>query len=202
MALPVWNVDSPNYPVQGGAAQPVKVVGGVLEDIDDHQNIVMHHLHNFEIWYGLLTPAAGGKVAQENLIPFRATTGAGSANTFGTAVLVLDTNDTPVASGGAFFDMHRVFIFNVQTARVFKMRILYSYNPRTGATYADAAAALAARNYTDLGFKVDAVNADGVPVDMIGARVPSGTKVWVQVACDNATATWVDFQIGLHEYGA
>lgn len=198
MALPVKITGNELTNVQSS----VNGIDTTVEEIEDHVEILLHHEHNFEVWYGLLAVPAGGKVAQENLTPFRATTGTGAANTFGTAVLVLDTNDTPIASGAAFYDLHRIFIFNVQTARIFKMRLLYSYNPRTGAVYASAAAALAARNYSDLVFKIDATNNDGVPLPIIGARVPSGSKVWVQVACDSGTGTWVDFQIGLHEYGA
>jgi hypothetical protein len=201
MALPVWNTNSDNYPIAGGAAIPVKLIGTQLSETADNTEVLLHHIHNFEIWYGLLTPAAGGKVAQENMVPFRVTTGAGAANTFGTAVQIMDTNDTPVSTGATKFDIHRIFVFNVQTSRIFRLRIVYSYNPRTGAVYATAADAIAARNYSNVVFKVDAVNADAVPLDIIGARVPSGTKIWIAAASDSAIATWIDFQFGFHEYG-
>jgi len=161
----------------------------------DIAEIIEEHLHSNEVWFGSTAGVAPG--SQNSLTPFRVTSAA-VANTFGTAILVLDGTETPVRSGMKYFDPHRIQIINVQNnAKTYRLRVASN---RLGHT--SWAAAVAAGVYSDVCFKIDTTNRDASPFYMQTKRQLVGAKVWAAVATLDAVAQWVDILFGIHEYEA
>lgn len=153
------------------------------------------HVHNWERWLGKLAEPAGNKVAATTLTPFRVTSGE-TADGFGTAILILDSADTPQTAGKHYYDLHKIFVTNVQTnGLTYRLRLAFARNSES-----TNAAAVANGNYSDVCFKVDQTNADAVPLPLIARRLQSGGKAWASLAQAAADAKWVDFLFGLHEY--
>lgn len=159
----------------------------------DIAEIIEEHLHSNEVWFGSTAGVAPG--SQNSLTPFRVTSAA-VANTFGTAILVLNGSETPVRAGMNYFDPHRLQIINVQNnAKTYRLRVASN---RLGHT--SWAAAVAAGVYTDICFKIDTTTRDASPFNMQAKRQLAHAVVWAAVATLDAVAQWVDVLFAIHEY--
>ena len=133
------------------------------------------HIHNYERWFGSTAGVAPALLT--SLVPFTATTHA-DADTFGTAIAVMDGSETPVQSGMTHFDMHRFQIEDVsENTQTWKVRIA---NDSGGhANYADA---VAAGYYTEFIVRLTTTANQPMPINIISKRFPVGTKIWVAIA--------------------
>lgn len=144
-----------------------------------------------ERWLGKLAVPAGGKVTSKtSLTSFQASTHA-DADTFGTAVLVMDSNDTPNVTGMNAFTFKRMRISAVGAAdKTFRIRIAYAAGGES--SYANA---VANEHFTE----VIAVAA-GEYIDVYMPLLDPKTKVWVAASKADATAKTIDFMFSVVEY--
>lgn len=155
---------------------------------------IERHLHNVERWRGKLAVQTATDWAADNLLPFRAISG---TNAYGAdandEALVLGTDDTPIITGSAYFDLHQVLVLAASSQTAYKLRVIYG----TGTM----AAAIAAFQFTEIMFIMDTSvqQQPHGPVPIMMPRAAVGTKIWAQAwnATNNAT---IDFVVGLHEY--
>lgn len=153
------------------------------------------HFHNQECWRGKKAVQTATEWADDVLTPFQCISG---NNDYGSdaddEAQVLGTADTPFRAGQVKFDVHRIFIDDVSSSSLYKMRLIWG----TG-TMADA---ITAGQFSCLHLKFDGVGSTSAsfPVDVKMPRLNAGVdKLWAQCwnATDNAT---LDFLVGIHEY--
>ncbi len=147
-----------------------------------------HHLHNNEVWFGdAASPDAGVHEAdRESLTSFQVDAG---DNTWGTAICVLGTSDTPVATGMTKWDCHKVIITATERAVLTYLRFTFGTSEAQGIT--DGNSTVVAALITSP-LRTAAIN-------FIAKRATAGTKLWVNAKVLGDTGT-VDFVFGLHEY--
>jgi hypothetical protein len=148
------------------------------------------HWHNRERWYGKLAVPAGGKVLADNEVSFQIDSG---NLVYGSEVLIIDVNDTPIIAGQTHFDFDRIFITDVEQTTAYKVQFAYG----TG-TFA---AAIAAGQYTETLVRVDATNSDRASLAVKFPHIAVGNKVWARCRTAANTGT-IDFLIGIHGYTA
>ncbi len=114
-------------------------------------------------------------------------------STFGTALQVLGSDDTPMQAGMTKYDFNKVMITAVNSNTLYKMRFY------CGATVEIAEAA---GEFTDIWFRGDDTNpqqAQPVEIEFKMKRHDAGSLVWVAIA--NATgAQTASAVFALHEY--
>jgi hypothetical protein len=155
--------------------------------------VTCKHFHNREKWIGKRAVQTATNWGNDTLTSFQAISG---NNAYGTdaddEAQVLGTGDTPVFTGGAKYDLHRILVTDVSNADPFKLRFVWSDT--------SMAAGIAAENYSEVIIKLDKTKADCLPLEFMMPRIDSGTDmVWCQAwnGTDNAT---IDFLVALHEY--
>ena len=149
---------------------------------------IERHIHSRERWLSKLAVPAGNRVTETGLVPFVAASG-GAA--YGVEIQILDTSDTPQILAMAYFDLHRLWIMDVDHTTAYRMQLIYG----TGT----CAAAVAAFQYTEVMFRANGTGSDRAPLVVQMPRAAAGTKMWAKVW--NATnLSEVDFVFGLHEY--
>ena len=155
---------------------------------DTEATEIEHHLHGNEIWFGdAATPDAGVHEAdRESLVSFRVDAG---TNTWGTAVLVLGTTDTPVATGMTKFDLHKVLVTATERNVLTYLRFTFGTSEAQGIT--DGNSTVVAL--------ITAATVKYSAVEFMQKRATAGTKMWVNAKVVGDTGT-VDFIFGLHEY--
>lgn len=149
---------------------------------------VERHHHNNEVWFGdAATPSANVHEADiASLTPFQVDSG---NNTWGTALLVLGTSDTPSVAGMTKWDCHKVLV--TATERANTLHYLRF-------TFGDSeAAGIAAGNSTVVAFYTTTTRMSAI--EFMAKRAAAGQKLWVNAKCAADTGT-VDFVFGLHEY--
>ena len=104
---------------------------------------------------------------------------------------IFGTDDTPIFTGGLYFDFHRILIIANNSNSVYKMRIVWG----TGTNVE----AVAAEQYSEFMFVRDTTSTQRKIMDIMSPKIATDTKVWVE--CWNATndAT-ISFFVGVHEY--
>lgn len=144
-----------------------------------------------ERWLGKLAVPAGSKVTSKtSLTSFQASTHA-DANTFGTAVLVMDSNDTPNIAGSNAFTFKRMRVSAVETAgKTYRLRIAYAASGES--SYANA---VANEHFTEI-----IATAAGEYIDVHMPLLDPKTKVWVAASKADATAKTIDFMFSVVEY--
>jgi hypothetical protein len=144
-----------------------------------------------ERWLGKLAAAAGGKVTSKtSLVSFQAATHA-DADTFGTAVLVMDSNDTPNVVGMNAFAFKRMRVSAVGAAdKTFRIRIAYGL-----ANESSYATAVANEHFTEI-----IATAAGEYIDVHMPLLDPKSKVWVAASKADATSETIDFMFSVIEY--
>jgi hypothetical protein len=157
-----------------------------IDNIQEEVTEIEEHIHNLERWMG----NNGGNAEEEFLTPFQVASGNGI---FGTEVQVLDTGDTPIQTGKAFFDLHRLLITDLSDFELTYLRFIWG----TG-TVGEAEAA---GQYTTVPvLRLSTLpTAGGVASDILFPHIPVGNKIWVKMKAPTNGAT-CDFIFGLHEY--
>jgi hypothetical protein len=136
------------------------------------------HLHSYERWFG-----DGG----QTLTPFQPDSG---NDDWGDWMEVLQTTDTPVIPGMAYYDLHRLMVTDTEHTDVYRIQIAFGADPN---------AAVLANEYTEVMYIAGSATVNGGPIDVQGKRHLSGTQAWVRVWNANNTGT-IDLFVGLHEY--
>lgn len=151
------------------------------------------HLHTRERWLGIRSPQTATLWAAKGVTnPYIATSG---NNTWGAAIQLIGTDDTPIIPGTTMFDPHRVLIVGVSQETQYLIRISYG-----SGTQADA---ITADQYSEIMIKFDPLapqESAGIPFPIKFPRQNSGVdKLWAE--CWNVTnGATVSFFIGIHEY--
>lgn len=151
-----------------------------------------NHLHNRARWLGISGDQSGTDWAFDTLTPFVAVS---SSNTWGTAIKVLGTSDTPIIAGQTMYHPYLLSILSVDHNTVYKLRLIYDD--------VSSAAGISAGQFSEVSLLVDSTNpqlsANG-PVKVPMPRLTAGTDmVWAQVW--NATnSSEVDFLVGILGY--
>ena len=158
-----------------------------FQDVIDEIEHFEAHFHNKERWYGVIAGNNEVNAIQDNLTPFRTTSGNG---VYGAGVCVMGTSDVLVP-GMVKFDLHKILIKDTQKAELNKYRLAWG----TGTE----AEAITAGNYST--FMLNPVVATGRTVSdqIMCPKLANGTKVWISVRTVTSTQ-WVDFFIGGHGY--
>lgn len=169
----------------GGQDFPIS--GDDVSDVMNEVEIIDHHLHGKQRWYGL-NPAHDEVTALANVLtPFRVTSGVG---TYGSEVCVVGSGDELIP-GIDFFDLHKVLVVGSQKAEIYKFRMVWG----TG-THADA---VTAGQYST--FMMNFVTTTGKidSLEIMMPRLATGTKVWLCI-WSVTDSQWADLFIGGHGY--
>lgn len=152
------------------------------------------HFHNRERWWGATGAPTETNACEANVNrPFVAISG---ANTWGTAIPICGTSDTPVPSpDNDKYDAHRIIVTDLDDDTTpWRIRLIYG----TG-TSGDA---ITAGQWTEAMVMTNAVpgnRAGASPVDIIMRRVDVGTKLWCSVWNDTNLEE-LSFFFGVHGY--
>ncbi len=101
---------------------------------------------------------------------------AAADSTFGTAVQLLGSTDTPIVAGHTFFDIHGVVITTVDSNALYKLRLAWG---------ASSAIGVAAGDYTDIWVWSDTTNPQNVSNTELEVQIPTlsaGTLLWASIA--------------------
>jgi hypothetical protein len=160
----------------------------LLERIVISAEEVEKHFHNNEIWFGdAASPDAGVHEAdRESLTAFQVDAG---NNTWGTAICVLGTSDTPVVSGMTKYDCHKVLITTTERTVLTYLRFTFGTSEAQGITDG---------NSTVVAMVIPSPLRQAA-IEFICKRASAGTKLWVNAKVIGDTGT-VDFLFGIHEY--
>lgn len=153
------------------------------------------HLHSYERWFGLAT-APNGEIHRADSIndgtavaPFVPDAG---NDTWGSWVQILGSSDTPVLSGSACFDLHRIQVVAVESANATHfVQIAFG---------SSGAAALTAGTYTEFVFHPQSVQGAETILDVQTRRILAGVKGWVRLLARGQNTSTMSFYFGLHEY--
>jgi hypothetical protein len=149
---------------------------------------IAHHFHSRERWLGLMASPADGKVCDSLFNPFVITS---SASSYGTAVKIIDVNDTPQITAHTKWDIHRLFVVDSTSVKLWRLRI--SWGP------VDAATAVGLGNYTETLVQSNDTNTDRQAIDIQMPRVAAGQMAWIEGNALDNTKT-IKLMIGMHEY--
>lgn len=159
----------------------------VLEEIERVAEVVDHHFHGNERWYGKIADNDEENAIENNLTPFRVTSGIG---TYGTEVCVVGSLDVLVP-GMTIFDLHNILFKDVQKAELYKFRLAYG----TG-THAEA---ILASQYSTFMVNFQVTTGKTESLGIMIPRLANGYKVWI--SCWSVTnSQWADIFIGAHGY--
>ena len=167
---------------------------GLLRHTEQEAFEIESHHHSRERWCGA---AAGWDGTNEvdatdpaRLNPFQMDAG---NDTWGTAVCIMGTSDSPIIAGMAFYDVHDVLITAVENAKTAHKKVRLAW----GASYADG---ISAGTFTEIVFIPLSNRSGTVPEDIRIPRLASGTKLFAALWGFGEDTCTVDFIVGIHEY--
>ncbi len=166
MLLMATSVSADNWNTQA--------IQDTLSAIFAHQNEHDHGRHWLMSKKALQTGSSKADSLALSFYDFDLTASADS--TYGTAVQLLGSADTPVVSGFTFFDMHEVVITSVDSNALYKLRLAWGASSEAG---------VAAGDYTDLWVWSDTTNPQNVSNSGLEVQIPSlavGTLLWASIA--------------------
>ncbi len=143
--------------------------------------IIDHHLHNKEHWYG-----AGA--VEDSLTGYNIISGNGI---FGTEVEIFSS--AFAMAGMLSYDFHRIIPLTISSATVYMIRIIWGLG-----TVADAESAGQYTTFPIISSGVGA-NIDGLPEDIINKRINFGNTVWMKCKNNTDSAT-ITLLAGIHPY--
>ena len=164
------------------------------------------HLHSYERWFELAgtpdtTVHRAVRIGNADGVGAFQIDGAKSdvTPTWGTAVQILGSTDTPADTGMTHYDLHRILFTAAEDDGVaYYVQIIY------GATSGDGEPGLTNGTYTELIYRPQLTlgqTSNETPVLIQGKRQPAGTTAWVRcIAVGEADGGTLDFCFGLHEY--
>ena len=163
-----------------------------LEDVEEEVEEIDHHEHNVERWWGTTGADTETNAIAATLTPYSATSG---NNTWGGAVPICGTADTPAHTGATHFDPHRLEIVSLDDETdPWRFRMIYG----TGTS----GEAITAGQWSEIIVASNAVpgnRAGGSPVSIRMPVLTVGTKLWAQ-CWNNTNAEVMQFFWGAHGY--
>lgn len=114
-------------------------------------------------------------------------------NVFGSWVQVLGSEDTPITSGKAKYDFHRLMITSTNSTRPFIIQIVFGES-------ADIAAKLLAEDFDEFPYISATNNNDSGVSELFDERHNVGEKAWMRCADVGGNGTTIDLYLGIHEY--
>ena len=164
---------------------------GVEDSLAYKVSEIEHHIHAYERW----VEKAGVQTTLNAAAPVGQGTGtfqvdAGN-NTWGSWVLLIGENDTPIISGSAKYDLHRLEITAAERDNPYLLQIGFGV---TGS------AIIPAGTYTEVVFAPSSNLVDSGPVDIKMPRHDVGTLVWARAYCPGQDTATLNFYLGVHEY--
>ncbi len=167
---------------------------GVHDSLAYKINEIEKHHHNWERWMAAAAvPAGETHIADRIGVNQTAFQLDGGDDTWGAWAQILGSSDTPVMTGGAMFDIHRIIVSTTERSGA-----AHAVQVAFGAT---AAAALIAETYSSVLFVSSAAHAgEAIPVMIRVDRNDIGTKVWARVWVVGQNTGTMDFFYGIHEY--
>jgi hypothetical protein len=167
---------------------------GLLRQIEQEAYEIEHHFHNIERWCGAAVGWDGtneeNATDPDRLNPF--TMDAGN-DTWGTAVCIMGSSDTPILAGMTKYDPHRLLIVAVENAKNAHKKIRLAW----GTSYA---AAIIAGTFTEFVFIPLSNRAGNIPLEVQTSRLDSGVKMFASLWGFGENTCTIDFIIGIHEY--
>jgi hypothetical protein len=155
--------------------------------------IVEHHLHTKERWFGLANvPDAEvhrGDPIGTTVTPF--TMDAGNL-TWGNWLQFVGSGDTPTDGVSTYMDMHKMVVTYVERAST-----PHFIQVAWGASGADA---LAAGDYSEFVYWAGAAVNREAPLEMRMPRIPVGTKMWIRILAVGKDTGEMSAFMGGHEY--
>ncbi len=148
------------------------------------------HVHAYEHWFGLAAVPSGEthRADHETFTTFQMDAG---NDDFGDFVQIMGSADTPHVAGNNFYDLHEIFVENVQQFNsTHQMQIAF------GAT---TATAIAENTLLEIVFRPTGAASTEVSVEVIGKRHDAGTKAWARVWADGQASGTVDILFGITE---
>ena len=165
---------------------------GVNNSLAYRTHEIERHFHSYERWLEAAAAASGETHVADVL-------GAGAGafqldagnDDWGAWVQILGSSDTPVITGSAKFDLHRIEVETEERTGTYFLQFGF------GAT---GAAALTAGDYTEAVYTGPAGAQTGGPIVVQSRRITKGVKAWARAKCPGQNTGTIDFYLGLHEY--
>jgi len=163
-----------------------------LEAQIEHQTYETEkHFHGREIWFGDAADPSAGVHEADRESPTAFIVDAGS-NTWGTAIQILGSGDTPVSAKSNKYDPHRFLFVDAETnAQLYIFRVIEGETAEAGIT---------AGTYSNILMVSGVGTFPGRPVDIMMPRANVGTKLWIQSFAPLAVTSTASFYFGIHEY--
>lgn len=159
--------------------------GRWIDRIDEGmlQVLLDEHRHNIQRWFGAKAGANETDAIDDVLTPLQVDSG---DNTWGTALCIVGSGDTPIDTGMIHFHLSTILIVDRERVTPYKIRMAW------GDSYAEG---ISAGHYTEkMLFPADEAN----DIEILLPRLDVGTKVFA--SCWNAGNTGtLDFFVGIHE---
>jgi hypothetical protein len=167
---------------------------------------IEHHFHGPARWLGATATAGVGPGLITSLLTFK-TVASDTVMTFGDAMVVFDgTEDFDLPYTCFKFDPHYVLISECGISdKLWRFRVASSKWNGSAHTYANMAAAVAAKEYTCLEVRIDDRRAVQVGIPAMSSRVRVGSIIWAQVmndstSADSAAERTIGYTVGIHGY--
>lgn len=164
---------------------------GVPDSLAYEVQEIENHFHSYERWLEAAPSPTSLDAAT------RAGQGTGTYqldagnNTWGDWVPLIGANDTPLISGSAYFDMHRIEVTAAERDNAYIVQFGFGV---TGS------AILEAESYTETMFTPASNLIDSGPLELHVPRMPTGTIVWARAYCPGQNTATINFYLGVHEY--
>lgn len=165
-------------------------IDNILEEVIEIET----HLHSNERWLEKAATPSGETHVADRI----GTVGGNGAfvidagnDTWGSWVLILGSEDTPVDTGKTKFDAQRIEVSAAERNAVYYIQM---------AAGSSGAAALALGNVTEFVVKPLSNQIDSGPIRLQSKRADSGTKIWARCMCPGQDTGTLSFFPGVHEY--
>ena len=168
-----------------------------IEEIQTDVNDLLSHIASGARWLGSTAGASPGLCT--SLTPWVLTSSA-TGGTFGTAAEIFDgAEDFCFPQTSDHFHPHKVFVTAASVDdHLWKLRFANSGFNGTDHTYADMAAAVAAKKYTEVVMQIDNTRRPSTSLDFHSGIATTGSKLWCQVTEADGDEGTISFIIGLH----
>ncbi len=176
---------------------PLKGADATYHSLSSQVEFISHHLHRKTRGMGVAVAPSGetniaDMISAGGVTPFTLTSG---NNDYGAWTQIMGSNDTPLHTGGLFFDIAEIAVTAVNDNAFYVMQISWGES-------ANLAAQITAGNYSEFPIKRDSAAVQTAKETLAMIPLPAGTKVWARLFCIGQNAKTASFYFGVHEYTA
>lgn len=167
---------------------------GVSNSVAYRVHEIERHFHGYGKWFGAAAAPSGEMHVADRMGPSIAGFSLVSGNNaFGNWVQILGSSDTPVKSGMAYFDLHKVLVTNANDTAPFLVQIASGESAALAAT-------IAAETFTEFPYEAATNQINSGSFDVLDRRFAAGTKMWARCISIGANAKTIIIYVGIHEY--